>query len=347
MRWSPRDTLSFTPSTGWPAGGRRGWQRALGRGRPSLAACDARAAESWTVAPPAPASPLRTRRRRVVGVRGRGRSDAVGNGGGEATTGTPLARRSALRMRAQRRGAKVDDDEDDEEERAGESDEGSVSSGSLGAMDEVGAGAADVLGWDLARASAAFSRLGTAAWWMQFLLSIVSGGITLFAVAILNGSRAASGTTSPAASTGLLFAGLGLICAFASVFWTYGYTRLGRRMQRARKTGYGIKAENVLRTLRVGATINLAGMALTLLGAQSITGVLLAKALSQGVAGPVPFYAAGTVQAGGGSLGYVQALDIFVVQANSNSLMSHFVGLCTSLWLLWRFRSFQTGSSKR
>lgn len=196
-------------------------------------------------------------------------------------------------------------------------------------------------GLSVTRVSAALYRLGAAAWWAQLLLSIVAGGITLFAVAILHGSRGASGATTAAASTGLIFAGIGLVFAFLSVFWAYGYIRLARRLMRAQKMGYGVRSENVFRTLRVGVFINILGMALTLIGAQSISGVLLAKALSQGVAGPLPFYATGSIQAGGGTVGYVQALDIFVVQANTNALLSHFVGLCTALWMLWRFRILQ------
>jgi hypothetical protein len=191
---------------------------------------------------------------------------------------------------------------------------------------------------DVTRVSAALYRLGAVAWWAQLLLSIVAGGITLFAVAILQGTRGAGTTTTTAASTGLIFAGIGLVFAFISVFWAYGYIRLARRLMRAGKMGYGIRSENIFRTLRIGVFINILGMALTLIGAQSISGVLLAKALSQGVAGPLPFYATGSIQAGGGTVGYVQALDIFVVQANTNALLSHFVGLCVALWMLWRFR---------
>ncbi|KAK4531543.1 hypothetical protein CCYA_CCYA08G2400 [Cyanidiococcus yangmingshanensis] len=218
-----------------------------------------------------------------------------------------------------------------------EEDPGDNEAGSVGTRGPEGSNG----GLDVSRLSAALYRLGAAAWWAQLLLSIVAGGITLFAVAILHGSRGVSGATTTAASTGLLFAGIGLVFAFLSVFWAYGYIRLARRLMRAQKMGYGVRSENVFRTLRVGVFINILGMALTLIGAQSISGVLLAKALSQGVAGPLPFYATGSIQAGGGTVGYVQALDIFVVQANTNALLSHFVGLCTALWMLWRFRGPQ------
>ena len=65
----------------------------------------------------------------------------------------------------------------------------------------------------------------------------------------------------------------------------------------------------------------LLGMGASLLGTYTIVGTLAAKALTQsatvvGIAAPV------------------QALDLLIVQANTNTLAAHFVGLCASLRLL-------------
>mmetsp|Transcript_14108 Transcript_14108/g.42207 ORF Transcript_14108/g.42207 Transcript_14108/m.42207 type:complete len:97 (+) Transcript_14108:390-680(+) len=73
----------------------------------------------------------------------------------------------------------------------------------------------------------------------------------------------------------------------------------------------------------------------TLFGAEQIVGTLVAKVLSfQGVTGP----AAGAYVAPTATL---QALDIFIVQANTNTLLSHLCSLTITLWLSWATRSAQ------
>jgi len=56
-------------------------------------------------------------------------------------------------------------------------------------------------------------------------------------------------------------------------------------------------------------------------------GSLLAKALSQ-PQGAAVFGPPGNVSQ------YVQPLDIFVIQANTNILLAHFVGLVFTLWIM-------------
>jgi hypothetical protein len=68
-------------------------------------------------------------------------------------------------------------------------------------------------------------------------------------------------------------------------------------------------------------------MLLTLLGAEATVGALLAKALSQ-PQGATVFGAPGNVSQ------FVQPLDIFIIQANTNILLAHFVGLVFTLWVL-------------
>merc|ERR1712157_523027 len=73
----------------------------------------------------------------------------------------------------------------------------------------------------------------------------------------------------------------------------------------------------------VGVTINLLGMLVTLIGAEQIVGVLAAKVLtSQGV-----FPLSGSVPTSTVSTQVLQPLDILVVQANTNTLLSHFCSL--------------------
>ena len=135
---------------------------------------------------------------------------------------------------------------------------------------------------------------------------------------------------------------LGIAVSFFSIIWTWGGARLSRRLLRTkpsntRKTNVPapytkIRAANsIRRVIRIGTILNLFGMAITLLGAEQIVGVLAAKVLTmQGL--PL----SGGFGAGGGVLGAqsIQPLDILIVQANTNTLLSHFVSLVCGLWLV-------------
>jgi len=70
-------------------------------------------------------------------------------------------------------------------------------------------------------------------------------------------------------------------------------------------------------------------MALTLIGAEQIVGLLAAKALTSVQNGGGNF----ALGAGGVASQTLQPLDILVVQANTNTLLSHFVSLGCSLFL--------------
>jgi len=74
----------------------------------------------------------------------------------------------------------------------------------------------------------------------------------------------------------------------------------------------------------VGCTINLVGMLATLLGAEQIVGALAIKVLTQ----------SGIQVTGYGQVPpQLQPLDILIVQANTNTLLSHFCSLVGFLWM--------------
>ena len=76
-----------------------------------------------------------------------------------------------------------------------------------------------------------------------------------------------------------------------------------------------------------GVIINMLGLGSTLLGIQALVGVLVAKTLSNATANPFIASAAGVYNP-------VLALDVFLVQAATNTLLGHFLSLVCSLWLL-------------
>ena len=178
----------------------------------------------------------------------------------------------------------------------------------------------------LFRAADSCRKVGWGSFWTQLALSIASAGILLFSVAF-------TAQNGPAVSlSATLF---GVVASFLSTFWTYGYTRLARRLRAlaaAAARGGPLPADmvrkgDVVATLRAGCYVNLAGLAATLLGLQATVGLLVAKTLTNATANP---FLAG----GAGSYSPVLALDVFLVQASTNMALAHFVSLVASLWLI-------------
>uniref|UniRef100_A0A0D6QWX8 Protein TIC 21, chloroplastic n=1 Tax=Araucaria cunninghamii TaxID=56994 RepID=A0A0D6QWX8_ARACU len=163
-----------------------------------------------------------------------------------------------------------------------------------------------------------FKRLGGMGFWSQLVCTVVSAVILAFSVVI---------TGSPTSPPTFYMTAAGIIAAFLSVFWSFGYIRLAERLQKnANNPAKAPPRADVVKNLKNGIIINIIGMAATVIGMQATVGVLVAKALTSSAN---PYYQ-------GISPGYspVLALDVFLVQACGNTLLSHFLGLLFSLELL-------------
>ncbi|CAL4970926.1 unnamed protein product [Urochloa decumbens] len=132
-----------------------------------------------------------------------------------------------------------------------------------------------------------FKNLGTLGFWSQLVCTIVSGGILAFSTVVTG--KVTSPFTFYATAAGI-------VAAFISVFWSFGYIRLSERLRRTAKEP-----------------------------AKATVGALVAKALTSSA---VPYYQAAPGQSP------VLALDVFLVQASANTILSHFLGLASSLELL-------------
>ncbi|KAF6176202.1 hypothetical protein GIB67_023493 [Kingdonia uniflora] len=163
-----------------------------------------------------------------------------------------------------------------------------------------------------------FKRLGSLGFWSQLVCTIVSAVILSFSI-LITGK-----VSSPA--TFYATAG-GIAAAFISVFWSFGYIRLSDRLRKtANNPAKAPPRAEVVKSLKNGITVNLLGMGAAILGMQATVGLLVAKALTTS-ANP---YQLGV--APGSSP--VLALDVFLVQASANTILSHFLGLAFSLELL-------------
>ncbi|MEM9217691.1 MAG: DUF3611 family protein, partial [Cyanobacteria bacterium P01_F01_bin.150] len=123
---------------------------------------------------------------------------------------------------------------------------------------------------------------------------------------------------------GFLFAAIALIILYAGTFWAFRYTRISRKL-RARDGRERPKPAAVIRALKLGLIINLAGTFAALLGDGAWTGALMAKAFAQGP---------GQIGVPQSITQTIQGLDILVIQAIVIIQLAHFIGLVASLWLV-------------
>ncbi|GAX27601.1 hypothetical protein FisN_13Hh310 [Fistulifera solaris] len=170
----------------------------------------------------------------------------------------------------------------------------------------------------LLTASKSLRRVSWFSWWSQVILTSVSGVILGFARRTLvqrNTALSTGGTSS------FFLSGIGLIVSAVSILWTWGNgSRLSRRLIR-RPLPRAKAAHMLRRAVQVGVTINLVGLLVHLLAAEEIVGTLALQVLTSSSSRNAMF-----------PEGLVQPLDILVVQANTNSLLSHFCSLASLLF---------------
>uniref|UniRef100_A0A0D9VD45 Protein TIC 21, chloroplastic n=1 Tax=Leersia perrieri TaxID=77586 RepID=A0A0D9VD45_9ORYZ len=163
-----------------------------------------------------------------------------------------------------------------------------------------------------------FKNLGTLGFWSQLVSTVVSAGILSFST-VITGNVTAPFTFYATAA--------GVAAGFISVFWSFGYIRLSERLRKtASEPAKAPPRADVIKSLKNGIVLNMLGMGAAVLGMQATVGALVAKALTTS---SVPYY-----QATSPGQSPVLALDVFLVQASANIILSHFLGLATSLELL-------------
>mmetsp|Transcript_31269 Transcript_31269/g.61987 ORF Transcript_31269/g.61987 Transcript_31269/m.61987 type:complete len:277 (+) Transcript_31269:60-890(+) len=161
-------------------------------------------------------------------------------------------------------------------------------------------------------------------WWSQVILTVISSVTFVFARNVMD-MQAVSPLEFSRVASKFILPGAGIVTSIMSIIWTWGGRRLSRRF--IRRSPSRVESANLLRrVINVGVTLNLIGLFASLLGAQYIVGTLVAKAM-QNVVG----FGAGSM--GGISSQVLQPLDVLVVQANTNILLSHFISLACLLWL--------------
>jgi uncharacterized membrane protein len=172
-----------------------------------------------------------------------------------------------------------------------------------------------------------FKLIGWISFWLKLVLAIAATVIVLFASATLSGRPTVPGQPVPTAGVGI---GLGIpfliggvVCLAISVYWSFFYTRLSRRLVKPTPKGQPSKAETT-NWIKAALITDLIGMLLMVIGAESIGGILFSKALSQGVGSFINIDPSRFIQPG----------DLLVILGSIHGMAGLFIGLSSSLWLL-------------
>jgi len=177
----------------------------------------------------------------------------------------------------------------------------------------------------LQRVALTLRTVGGISFWLQAVLGVISTLVLLFATFSGRAASPANQAGNQGTGFGIFFAICGLITLGVAAYFAFRYTRIARDLLDSNPAGRPSKADT-LQIIRLGLIVNLVGMLLTILGAQAIIGSILTKSLSQPQGTLTTF----------DPTRFVQPLDLFVVQANTNTIAAHFVGIAASLWLFNR-----------
>ncbi|MEB3282960.1 MAG: DUF3611 family protein [Lyngbya sp.] len=172
------------------------------------------------------------------------------------------------------------------------------------------------------RVAFALRRAGWISFWVQLVLAVVSGIILLFAILVASQTPGQGGSSGVEGGLFLALVGLGVL-GF-STYRAFYHTRLSQQL-RGPSPGRPSRGET-MKQMRVSLISNMVGMVLTLVGAEAISGILLAKAISQ----PRGAFLDASVNL----RDFIQPLDIFIVLANTHAIVAHFVGIVSAIWLM-------------
>eukprot|EP00798_Chlamydomonas_sp_ICE-L_P020530 gene20530-27320_t len=162
------------------------------------------------------------------------------------------------------------------------------------------------------RKSAGFMKsLSFIAFWLQLALSTVSAGVLLFSLAV-----------SPMTDVSKWLTVVGVVFGFISSFFAHGFLKLSRKLAGGESVDPTHMTANLLRN----SGLNLWGMGATVVGLQASVGMLVAKSLMGAASGGV-VYAQNAQNA-------LVSVDVFALQASTNTLLCHVVGLVFANWML-------------
>ena len=165
--------------------------------------------------------------------------------------------------------------------------------------------------------------LGNLGFWLQLLLGIVSLMMLLFSTPLLGSKGESSGNESLA----LFCASIGVLTLALSIFFFFRrYIVIGKNLKNARAGRDRPNKKFTVRLIRLGLTSNLAGMLISIIGAEAFAGLLFQKASL------IPLGTNALFQPSQ----LINSVEIMALLANIHTILSHFAGISLGLILLER-----------
>ncbi len=160
---------------------------------------------------------------------------------------------------------------------------------------------------------------GLAGFWIQIVLGVVSA-VTL-ALAIVNKTE----RSSPGVGFSLFCAVCGLICLIVGICISFRYGKMANKFSIPKAVPP--KKATTIKIVQIAIVTSLAGTLLSILGAETIAGIVLSKTLA---------FDPAKVFNNQSNTEFVNSLDVFIIQACINIIAAHFAGLVSSLWVFYR-----------
>ena len=157
---------------------------------------------------------------------------------------------------------------------------------------------------------------GLAGFWIQIFLGVVSS-VTL-ALAIVNKTE----RSSPGVGFSLFCAVCGLICLVVGICISFRYGKMAKKF--TVPNSVPPKKSTTLRIVQISILTSLAGTLISILGAETIAGIVLSKTLA---------FDPAQVFNNRSNTEFVNSLDVFIIQACINIIAAHMAGLISSLWI--------------
>ena len=167
------------------------------------------------------------------------------------------------------------------------------------------------------RVATALKWSGLVGFWVQLVLGVVST-VTL-ALAIVNQTE----RSSPGVGFSLFCAVCGLICLVVGICISFRYGKMATKFSRPNTSPP--KKSTTIKMVQIAIITSIAGTIITILGGETITGIVLSKTLAFDPA--KVFNSRSTTE-------FVNSLDVFIIQACFSIILAHSAGLVTSLWVL-------------
>ena len=170
------------------------------------------------------------------------------------------------------------------------------------------------------KVSKTLQRWGFWSFWLQLVLGIISTVILLFSTPALFESKG----NLQGIQFGIFSAFISIFLLIASIVISFRYGKIGKKIQN-RDPAMRPKKSETLKLIRFGLIFNLVGMLFAIFGAEALVGLTLGKIINL----PQQSVTADPSQ-------YVNASDLLIIQANTNTIAAHFAGVVTHLILISR-----------